>query len=155
MKKEFKHINQLLDKYWEGDTSLEEEQVLRHYFSGSDLAQDHEQYRDLFFFFAEESKIKYSGKFEQKVDSKRRNLFPFLRVAASVLVLVGASWFFYHNLYPANSIAVDKWAKYEIQDPQKAKEVAIEALAFLSVKLNKGEASMKKNFKVLEKIPVK
>ena len=46
------NINNLLEKYWNAEASLQEEAELRAYFSGSDVAPEHEQYKDLFTFFA-------------------------------------------------------------------------------------------------------
>ena len=46
------NINQILEKYWNAETSLQEEAELRSYFSGDDVAQEHIQYRDLFTFFS-------------------------------------------------------------------------------------------------------
>ena len=46
------NINQLLEKYWNAEASLQEEAELRSYFSGSDVAPEHEQYKDLFTFFS-------------------------------------------------------------------------------------------------------
>jgi len=46
------NINQLIEKYWNAETSLQEEAELRAYFSGNDVAPEHEQYKDLFSFFS-------------------------------------------------------------------------------------------------------
>ncbi len=46
------NFNQLLEKYWNAEASLQEEAELRAYFSGDDVAPEHEQYKDLFSFFS-------------------------------------------------------------------------------------------------------
>jgi len=46
------NINQLLEKYWNAEASLQKEAELRAYFSGNDVAPEHEQYKDLFAFFS-------------------------------------------------------------------------------------------------------
>ena len=46
------NINQLLEKYWKAETSLQEEAELRAYFSGDDIAAEHLQFKDLFSFFS-------------------------------------------------------------------------------------------------------
>ena len=34
---DYKYINQLLDRYWKAETSLEEEEILRAFFSQDEL----------------------------------------------------------------------------------------------------------------------
>lgn len=46
------NINQLLEKYWNAEASLQEEAELRAYFSSNDVAPEHEQFNDLFTFFS-------------------------------------------------------------------------------------------------------
>ncbi|MEM9545294.1 MAG: hypothetical protein AAGA77_04940 [Bacteroidota bacterium] len=46
------NIDQLLEKYWNAEASLQEEAELRAYFSGNDIAPEHEQFKDLFSFFS-------------------------------------------------------------------------------------------------------
>ncbi len=45
---DYKYIEQLLERYWNCDTSLEEEQILRSFFSQKDLPTGLRQYRNLF-----------------------------------------------------------------------------------------------------------
>lgn len=45
---DYKYINQLVERYWQGETSLEEEQILRTFFSQKDIPADLESYRVLF-----------------------------------------------------------------------------------------------------------
>lgn len=46
------NINQILEKYWNAEASLQEEAELRAYFSSDDVAPEHKQYKDLFTFFS-------------------------------------------------------------------------------------------------------
>ena len=43
-----KYIEQLLERYWQCETSLEEEAELRAFFSGSDVPKHLLRYKDLF-----------------------------------------------------------------------------------------------------------
>lgn len=45
---DYKYIEQLLDRYWQCETSLEEERILRAFFSQEDVPAGLMQYRDLF-----------------------------------------------------------------------------------------------------------
>ncbi|MBK9581372.1 MAG: hypothetical protein IPO48_05475 [Saprospiraceae bacterium] len=42
------NIDDLLDKYWDGETSLEDEKSLRQYFCSNDIDESHFAFRDLF-----------------------------------------------------------------------------------------------------------
>ena len=43
-----KYIEQLLERYWQCETSLEEEAQLRAFFNGSDVPEHLLRYKDLF-----------------------------------------------------------------------------------------------------------
>jgi|AATF01.1.fsa_nt_gi hypothetical protein len=45
---DYKYIEQLLERYWNCETSLEEEQILRTFFSQNDLPAELAQYREIF-----------------------------------------------------------------------------------------------------------
>lgn len=47
---DYKYIEQLLDRYFAAETSLEEENILRAFFSQKDIPAGMEKYRDLFAF---------------------------------------------------------------------------------------------------------
>ncbi len=47
---DYKYINQLLERYWVGETSLEEEQILRSFFSQPNVPEELKQYRCLFIY---------------------------------------------------------------------------------------------------------
>ncbi len=49
------NINNILAKYWEGQSSLEEEAQLRSYFLSNEVAEEHKEYVPLFQFYASES----------------------------------------------------------------------------------------------------
>ncbi|WP_235295793.1 hypothetical protein [Portibacter marinus] len=59
-------IDLLLEKYFDGETELSEEQRLRDYFSSNEVKEAHEIYEDLFVFFADEAEIVYQG--EDSID---------------------------------------------------------------------------------------
>lgn len=45
---DYKYIDQLLERYWKGDTSLEEEAILRSFFSQTDIPGHLKRYKELF-----------------------------------------------------------------------------------------------------------
>ena len=45
---DYKYIKQLLERYWNCETSLEEEDILRTFFSQEDIPSELESYKALF-----------------------------------------------------------------------------------------------------------
>ncbi len=45
---DYKYIEQLMERYWEAETTLEEENILRTFFSQKDIPAEMEQWRPLF-----------------------------------------------------------------------------------------------------------
>ena len=58
---DYKHINQLLERYWNCETSLEEEGILRAFFSQKDVPAELRQYQPLFAYQQLEAKEKHLG----------------------------------------------------------------------------------------------
>lgn len=54
---DYKYIEQLLDSYWNGETSLEEENILRTFFSQDNIPGNLLKYQDLFVYEREEVKL--------------------------------------------------------------------------------------------------
>ena len=51
---DYKYINQLLERYWKCETSLEEEDILRAFFSQDNIPAELERYKPLFVYEAKE-----------------------------------------------------------------------------------------------------
>ena len=45
---DYKYITQLLERYWKAETTLEEENILRAFFSQTSVPEELRQYRCLF-----------------------------------------------------------------------------------------------------------
>ena len=58
---DYKYINQLLDRYWKGETSLEEEEILRTFFSQDELPAELKPYQALFSYEMGEAKQEALG----------------------------------------------------------------------------------------------
>jgi len=147
-------MDDLLKKYWEGETSIEEEKFIRTYFRGEEIDPAHEQYKSLFDFFDEETKIVYPGKITTDKNVRIKRNFPLIRIAAVFLAIIALSAIVYINI-DNRSIHEPDWSQYEVEDPEEAKEMVIEALALVSGKLNKGENNMRENLKALNKLPIR
>ena len=65
---DYKYINQLLDRYWKCETSLEEEEILRTFFSQDELPAELESYKPLFSYELNEAKNEALGEeFDEKM----------------------------------------------------------------------------------------
>ena len=56
MRMDSKHIEELLNKYWQAETSLEEEQLLRQYFSSDDVPEHLRETALLFRYYEDQKK---------------------------------------------------------------------------------------------------
>ncbi len=145
-----KDINKLLEKYWEGETTLDEEKYLKEHFASNKSSDNKSQ--AIFNYFREEKRISYHGKFK----SPKNNIFKinFTRefaIAASIVILLGLAFLMrnYVKDTPKSHLV-----KYEVKDPQKAKEITKNALALLARNYNKGETTLSENIKNINKINI-
>ena len=126
-------IETILEKYFQGETSVSEEKELKSYFSSSDVAQHLEHYKPLFGFFSKAA----TQEFEQTIPlkTKKRNV-KWLSIAASVVVLLGISTFtFLHQPKQSSDLGT-----YE--SPEAAFEATQKALSMLSKNVNVGIESI-------------
>src|SRR3954465_1665860 len=100
---ESNNIQELLNRYWNAETTLEEEAQLRAYFSNKDLPEQFRETAALFRYFDLNKKKELSDEtFNQNVLSKVKEskkgkvvslLYNSMRIAAGISVLVIAVWF--------------------------------------------------------------
>ncbi len=65
---DYKYIKQLLERYWQCETSLEEEEILRMFFSQKDVPAELLSYKDLFTYEQTEAKAHVLGDdFDEKI----------------------------------------------------------------------------------------
>lgn len=149
-------MNELLEKYWQGETSLDEEKFIRTYFREGKVQPEHEKYKALFLFYEEERKIEQPVTERKLENVSRRKGNSWMRIAAILVTVIALGTVIVWNLVEKQPFqGNDQWAKHEVQDPDEARQLAEEALVFLSVKLNKGEENMRNNLKTLNKLPLK
>lgn len=71
---DYKYIDQLLDRYWQGRTSLEEEDILRAFFSQNNVPAELRRYQPLFCYEAEEPQKDVLGDdFDEKILGQTEN----------------------------------------------------------------------------------
>ncbi len=162
---DYNEIKKLLDKYGAGETSLEEENLLSGYFAQAEVHTDFEEWKPLFNYFSSEKNLTTSKGFEQKIlaQIKQKESITqtfklyWLRIAAAVLLMIGAAAIIYQSaeknkIVPAQNIAQatqNNHAKFEIRDtydnPEDAKKEVERALALISKHMNKGRNIAEKN----------
>ena len=129
-------IERLLEKYFEGNTSIAEEKQLNDYFSSDDVAQHLEQYQPVFGYFSKSRKERFEQAIPIQKEKKKRNS-TWLSIAASIMVLLGIGTYVYTN---GNGAHDRQLGTYD--DPQEAFEETQKALALLSQHVNTGIGSM-------------
>lgn len=152
------NIDDILTKYWAGESAVEEEDQLHAYFQSDNIKPEHQEYTPLFSFFNDQKAIAFEGEldleFTKTVErelpasvekkTKTRSLFPkLIAVAASLALMV----MFTNNFKQAPK---DSFANTEVLTEEQAYEITKEALAFLGNKYEKGSDPMK-HLKQLEK----
>lgn len=130
---ELNKIESILEKYFQGETSISEEIELKEYFSSSEVALHLEKYKPIFCYFSKASEEKFIQTEPFKI--KKRN-YRWLSIAASVVVLLGISTFTYwHQPEETNDLGT-----YE--SPEAAFEATQKALSLLSKNVNVGIESV-------------
>ena len=95
---DYKYIEQLLERYWQGETSLQEEDILRSFFSQPDIPDNLRKYQPLFLLEKEESLgddfeariLEMIGEEEPKakVVTLTSRLMPLFKAAAIVAIIL-------------------------------------------------------------------
>lgn len=152
MNTDYRNIRGLLDKYWQGESTLEEEKQMRYFFSQhkEKLSDDLEEIRTLFGFYEMESQsvvpeLTFPFLQEPKKESNSPlKVFSILRhyweYAAILLFLLG-SVVLYQPGHQKRALAT---AEDTYQDPQEAFETTQKALELIATNLSKGKNGMAK-----------
>ncbi|WP_428229707.1 hypothetical protein [Flavobacterium sp.] len=135
---EFNKIEDILEKYFQGETSIAEEKELKEYFSSPNVAQHLEQYKPMFGYFSQVKEQKSTQDIPLKTN--KRNV-AWLSIAASAVVLLGVGTYFYvseKNTAPV--VAQTELGTYD--NPEEALAATQKALALLSNNVNVGIESV-------------
>jgi hypothetical protein len=135
---ELNKIENILEKYFQGETNIAEENELNEYFSSSNVAQHLKQYQPIFSYFSQVKEQKMTQ--EIPLQAKKRNV-TWLSIAASIAILLGIGTFYYLSDNSTNTVA----AKSELgtyDNPEEALAATQKALALLSNNVNVGIESV-------------
>jgi len=129
---EREQIAQLLEKYWQVETTVEEEKMLAEYFRGPDVPAEWEMYREIFSFYEQERKVKPGEGLEERIMERvrpRPKLWgAWWSAAACIVVALGIS------VYQRDTPTI----KDTYDDPQQALAAVQKALLVASRNMNKG-----------------
>jgi hypothetical protein len=140
-------LKKLLERYYNGESTTEEEKSLREYFSLGNIPAGYEAEKVIFSYYTSSSVItEPSDGFEARImagidnsDFKtgtgrfRKNILPYLSIAAGLLILTGSYFFFIHRTEPADTF----------KDPEIAYAETMKILMAVSSKLNQGTHGLK------------
>ncbi|WP_417236028.1 hypothetical protein [Bizionia paragorgiae] len=120
------NIEKLLEKYDNGETTLQEEQQLKNYFSKETVAPHLEMYKPMFAYFSKSSKEQFTKQVPLKTKSSL--YYKWLSVAAVGVLMFG---FFYNS-------SINNTDEYTQTEKDLAYQQVKESLHFVSKQLNKG-----------------
>jgi hypothetical protein len=123
------NIEQLLEKYENGETTLKEEQQLKNYFSQETVAPHLEMYKPMFAYFKVNQEEQFTKTLPLK--TKRNFNYKWLSVAAVAVLMIG----FYFKSNNQNDLGT-----YE--DPELAYNEVVKSLAMISNQFNKGTSTI-------------
>lgn len=143
-------LSQLLTKYWNGETTLEEEQLLRSYFRSA-VPDALKETAAIFRYFDEASEqtlsdVSFDRAVIKRIEGKpnqgkaARFFYNSMRIAAGVVVVMTATWFIRNEIRQSTpQEIVDTY-----DDPQMAFEETKKALMMISKGFGKAEEQAKK-----------
>ena len=145
-----KNMEDLLKKYWDCETTLEEEKQLREYFGGNNIPDRWKDTAALFRYFEETKKkslndLAFEGQVIHKIHAPKKSrlvrlVYNTMRIAAGLAVVLAATWFIRNEIREATPQAVvDTY-----DDPKLAFEETKKALLMISKSFGTAEEQARK-----------
>jgi hypothetical protein len=153
MNTEYKHIEQLLERYWLCETSLEEENELRAFFAGEEAPGHLLPYKDLFVYQLEQRRITIGDDFDERllkievpvVRAKRitftPRLIPLFKAVAVVAAVLSFGSVLQQSFFADRDALDYNYDTYTdtCDDPEVAYKQVSSALMILSEEMNKSK----------------
>ena len=124
------NIDKLLEKYENGETSLKEEQQLKHYFTQETVAPHLEVYKPMFAYFLVNQQEQFTK--DVPLKTKRNFNYKWISVAAVAVLMLG---FYFGTTLRGNDLGT-----YE--DPQLAFNEFSKSMELISSKFNTGASTV-------------
>ncbi|UII24424.1 hypothetical protein LVD15_13945 [Fulvivirga maritima] len=148
-------IEHLLAKYWECETSLEEEDELKEFFTHQPVPEHLKSVASLFQYYeAEGEKDELGAEFDELILAELENkksgkgkvikwVNDALKVAA-VLVILATAGYFMQKEYQDKKENLEPYVTGTFEDPEKAFEETKKALMLISKNMNVGKKQVEK-----------
>lgn len=135
-------MNKLLNKYWEGTTTLQEEEQLKAYFKSDKVQEEHEIYRGLFHSFELEKSLSNESfdAFAKVKSQQSQNHYFQHRTWAGIMAAAGVCALMALGSVYYNYESESDLGTYET--PEEAYAATIAALQLVSSKLNQGKENL-------------
>lgn len=130
---ELRQIEILLEKYFEGETTLQEEKELKAYFSSNNVAPHLDVYVPMFTNFQKQKEVQFTKALP--LQPRKRNYVKWIGVAASLVALFGTLLYFNNNQNASNDLGT-------FSNPEEAFIETQKALNMVSMEVNKGVKSI-------------
>lgn len=150
---DYKYIEQLLDRYWQCETSLGEEQILRSFFQQEEIPTHLLRYKNLFGYQQAQAKVKLGDDFDAKILAQvekpvvkarkltlTSRLMPLFKSAAVVAIILSLGNITQRSLSSDSNLDYNYDAyKDTYNDPQVAYRQISSALKMVSEGINKSQ----------------
>jgi len=125
---EHNNIEKIIEKYFDGNTTLQEEQSLRSYFQQNEVAPQLEVYRSYFGYLDQEKK----PQFEKQIRLPQKNTKKYSWSLVAAIVIISGISLIYEN----QKTTYEDLGTFD--DPELAIQETQKALQLVSKHLNKG-----------------
>jgi hypothetical protein len=140
-------LKRLVEKYYDGISTDEDEKALRAYFAENTALSGYEAEKEIFSYYAEAAEVpEPSADFEARISksldtdhrrngilSIRKYLIPLISAAAGLLILIGSYFFLIHRIEPKDTYT----------SPEIAYAETMKILIDVSSRMNRGTHSLK------------
>lgn len=144
-----KRLEQLIERYWNCETSVEEENELKAYFSSADVPEKYKDTAAVFQYFSKSKDVNLKDESftlrlsdtvkDSGSDKVRQLVLNTMKIAAGIAVLLIAFWFVHNEVKtPADEKLADTYT-----DPKVAFEETKKALMIISKGFGTAEAQTK------------
>lgn len=128
-------IEDLVEKYFQGETSIAEENALHAYFSSSNVSKHLEQYKTIFGYFSLAKEDQFKPQISLPPNPRdKKSIVAWISIAASIVVLLGIGSYAFYTSNVANKSR--DLGTYD--DPEEAFRATQKALLLLSGNVNIG-----------------
>jgi len=153
---DYKYIEQLIERYWQCETSVFEEQILRSFFSQEEIPAHLLPYKEVFVYQQTQKEVKISADFDERVLAaieapvvKARHLtltsrfMPLMRAAAMVALVITLGNVAQRSFFAEDSLDYNYESyKDTYKDPQMAYDQLSSALMKVSEGINKSQSQL-------------